>query len=355
MEEAVAHRVAQERLHQRARERGRSNPLASSAARSVSGVPRHPFERQHVRPSGPSRPPARGTRRSSRVFSAISEIAAASRRKSISIVTLRRSVSTASTIRRRRASADVPLGVAGGEELRREVGFQPLLDARPQHLDGDRRAVRRPSRPRRDAPGRSRRPRPRGPKLDEHLAHRPAERGLHRRLRLGLRERRHLVLQAFEVARERRAHHVGTRGEELTELHVARAEPGERRRQPHRRAGAGRPLDQRARAAAPAAPAPAADADRPIASTPSRANTKPARASADQMDEGRDHALTAASRNAARRCRRSSRDTKRGESRRPRSSSANTCGRGKRRIELDQVAVRVRHRPPPCGRASESR
>ena len=45
----------------------------------------------------------------------------------------------------------------------------------------------------------------------EHLAQRLAEGGLDRALGLGLRERRHLVLQGFEVARERHADHVRAR------------------------------------------------------------------------------------------------------------------------------------------------
>ena len=51
-----------------------------------------------------------------------------------------------------------------------------------------------------------------------------AERGCDRRFRFGLRERRHLVLQAFQIARERDADHVGPRRQELAELDISRAE-----------------------------------------------------------------------------------------------------------------------------------
>ena len=72
------------------------------------------------------------------------------------------------------------------------------------------------------------------------------------RLGLGLRERRHLVLQAFEIARERDADHVRPRRQELAELDVGRPEP--RSAPPPAGCGvvAGRPLDQPRAGAAPA-------------------------------------------------------------------------------------------------------
>ena len=85
---------------------GRSKPLASSAARSLSGVP---SIHSSVSTSRAVRSQSTaGTRKSvsSRVFSAISESAAASSRKSISIATERASVATASTGRSRCASSD---------------------------------------------------------------------------------------------------------------------------------------------------------------------------------------------------------------------------------------------------------
>ena len=93
MEEAVAQSMAQE-------------ALASSAARSLSGVP---SIHSSVSTSRAVRSQSTvGTRKSasSRVFSAISDSAAASSRKSISIATERASVATASTGRSRCASSD---------------------------------------------------------------------------------------------------------------------------------------------------------------------------------------------------------------------------------------------------------
>jgi hypothetical protein len=65
---------------------------------------------------------------------------------------------------------------------------------------------------------------------------------------LGLRlcERRHLVLELLEVARQRDADHVGPRCQELTELDVARSKPREREGETIG-AGAGRAPFQQAR------------------------------------------------------------------------------------------------------------
>ena len=148
---------------------GRS-PAASSAARSVSGDAVDPFQRQDVaRRCGPSRPC--GTRKSgsSLVFSAISDSAAASSRRSISIATERASVSTTSTSRRRRASARIALGAAARRSSNASRSrAKRALDAGPQHLHRDGAAPSRRA-PRRDAPARSRRRRPASPKRDEEL------------------------------------------------------------------------------------------------------------------------------------------------------------------------------------------
>ena len=105
-----------------------------------------------------------------------------------------------------------------------EIGLEAPLDAGPQHLDGD---GARPGRGRDSArctcaieaaaTG--------GPKLEKTDLTRLAERGRDRRFGLRLRERRHLVLQAFEIAGEHRADHVRPRRQELAELHIGRAEP----------------------------------------------------------------------------------------------------------------------------------
>jgi len=62
-------------------------------------------------------------------------------------------------------------------------------------------------------------------------------------LGLDLRERRHLVLQRLEVARQPHADHVRPRGQELAELHIAGAEAGERGREAVGRHTACPPLD----------------------------------------------------------------------------------------------------------------
>ncbi len=71
----------------------------------------------------------------------------------------------------------------------------------------------------------------------KHIGQRAFQRGGDDRFGLGLRERRQLVLQAFEVARHLDADHVGPRRQHLAELDIGRAEPGQRPRQP--RAGLG--------------------------------------------------------------------------------------------------------------------
>ena len=71
-----------------------------------------------------------------------------------------------------------------------------------------------------------------------------AERSGHRRFRLLLRERRHLVLQPLQIVGERRPHDVRARRQKLAELDVARAEPRERRGQARLDRAARRPFDQ---------------------------------------------------------------------------------------------------------------
>ncbi len=83
-----------------------------------------------------------------------------------------------------------------------------------------------------------------GTEARKHLAQRLAERRRDRRLGFGLRKRRHLVLQAFEIARERDADDIGPGRQELAELDVARAKPGERSRKPRIGSAACRALDE---------------------------------------------------------------------------------------------------------------
>ena len=71
-----------------------------------------------------------------------------------------------------------------------------------------------------------------------------AERGDDGCLRLALRKRRHLVLQAFQIARDRRADDVRSRGEELAELDVSRPELAECGGKPAFAAFRTRPLEK---------------------------------------------------------------------------------------------------------------
>ena len=191
-------------------------------------------------------------------------------------------------------------------------------------------ACGRRRRLRRDAPARSRRPRPPGRTTRRRLAQRLAERGRDRGFGLGLRERRHPVLQAFEIARERDADDVRPRREELAELHISRAEPGQRGGEP---TGAGRAVG-RSISRASRKPSRAGARQRRRIDQAEHALAREHEAGARQAEQmRRSAAITTASRNAAPRCRRSSRDATRARSR-PRASSRRTrCGRGKLRID----------------------
>ena len=83
-----------------------------------------------------------------------------------------------------------------------------------------------------------------GTEADIDLVHRLAERGGDHGFRLALRKRRHLVLQAFEIARDLLADHVGTGRQELAELDVSRPELGERGGEPARSVFCGGALEQ---------------------------------------------------------------------------------------------------------------
>ena len=130
---------------------------------------------------------------------------------------------------RRRVKA---LDQLGGEEIGIEVLVEALLDAGPEHLDGDRLEpavalahgglVHLGDRGRGD--GR--------PELGEDRVERRLERLFHRIARLGLGERRQPVLKRRQVSCELAPDDVVAGGEELAELDVGRPERGERRRQP---------------------------------------------------------------------------------------------------------------------------
>jgi len=84
----------------------------------------------------------------------------------------------------------------------------------------------------------------RWPERHERLGEGLLERSGDDALGLGLRERRHLVLQRFEVARERDADHVGPRRQELAELHIGGPERRERAHQAARGGAAGAPFEE---------------------------------------------------------------------------------------------------------------
>ena len=122
-------------------------------------------------------------------------------------------------------------GVAGREGEGFEIDAEAPLDVGPQHLHGDGLAALR-----RDHLGAMHlRDRGRGDRRAERrvgLRQRLAERGHDHGLGLGLRERRHLVLQRFQIARQRDADDVGPRRQELAELDVGRPELGQRGGEP---------------------------------------------------------------------------------------------------------------------------
>ena len=187
-----------------------------------------------------------------------------------------------------------------------------------------------PSASRADAPARSRRRRPPGRTTANALAQRLAERGRDRGFRFGLRERRHLVLQRFKIARERGPDDVGPRREELAELHVGRPEPRQRGGEPDRWSprGLGRSNSRASFNPSRAGAGSGAGSTRP--STPSRANTKPARARRNRWHGRSDHKrqpeCSATMPPLITRC-----DTRAKPA--ARIISANAFGRGKRRID----------------------
>ena len=227
---------------------------------------------------GPNRPRARGNRCRSAIFSANSEAAAASSRKSISIFTVRASVSTTSTGFSRLVSGNQRSPMRAAKYMSREIAAEPPLDAGPQHFDRDiaLAAARRATRARctcaieAAATG--------SPKVDE----KPRRSSARRRPRSILTATSPRKGAMWSCRRSSRARDIGAddirpRREKLPELDVGRAEPADR-------GGADRgPLASRLRRsiwrgrAAAARPA-AAAAISTSRNRPARESTKPARA-----------------------------------------------------------------------------
>ena len=185
-----------------------------------------------------------GTRKSgsSRVFSAISDKAAASSRRSISIATERDIVLMTSISRSRRASAECASALfATKKKSPRSRRKREATLGRSTLTATDLRTPSRSVSPRctcaieAAATG--------GPRLTNACATgRSSDSGDHG-LGFGLRKRRQPVLQGFQIARHRDADHVGPGRQKLAELEVSGAEPRQRARQTRAGFGAG-PFDQ---------------------------------------------------------------------------------------------------------------
>ena len=227
---------------------------------------------------GPSRPSARESRNPCACSRAISDSAAASSRKSISIATERASVATASTGRRRCASSEHASAMRAAKKNASRSDFKAPLDAGAKNFtatglrapsDVDLGAVHLC-----DRGGGDRRPEARIDRARAACRRRPAMAASASACGNGAM----LVLQAFQIVRDLRADHIRARGQELAELDVSGPELGRVRRQ----AGLapslvlGRSIS-RASAIAVLAGSGSGRVST-SANTPSRANTKPARA-----------------------------------------------------------------------------
>ena len=191
-----------------------------------------------------------GTRKSgsSRVFSAISDSAAASSRRSISIATERDIVLMTSISRSRRASAECARPCRATKKKSRGRGGSARAIG-PEHLDGDRAARRRPAPISARCTWAIEAAATGGPNATNAFAQRRSSDCGDHGLGFGLRKRRQPVLQGLQVARHRDADHVGPRRQELAELDIGGAEPGQRARQPWPDLAPGRSISRASRSA----------------------------------------------------------------------------------------------------------
>ena len=126
------------------------------------------------------------------------------------------------------------------EIQRVEIGLEAPLDAGPQHLDRDRLPVGHLRLVHlRDRGGRDRRAERR-----EQFAQRLPSAAATAASASACGNGAILSCSDFEIARERRPDDVGTRREELAELHIGRPEPRQRGGKPDRGARVARPLEQ---------------------------------------------------------------------------------------------------------------
>ena len=133
-----------------------------------------------------------------------------------------------------------PLGKLRAEAHGGEIAMEAVADAGPEDLDRDLGAVLQPgAMDLRDRGGRDRLA-----ELGEDRLDRPVRRRLDRGARLRHREGRHPVLQGREVLGDLHADDIGPRRQELAELDIGRAEPGQGRRQAGRGGAGAAALDQ---------------------------------------------------------------------------------------------------------------
>jgi hypothetical protein len=243
VEEAVAQRVAQEGLDHRAGEALQIEPLGFEPGTVGERRRLDPFEREHV--SRRAVPVHRGHAKIGIVPRVLRHLRECGRLKPQIHLDGDRAPERFDHFDQPQAARlrGQPLGVARDEGERVEIDLEAPLDTRPQHLDRDRVAAAASDDfgpvHLRDGGSSDRRTERR-----EQLAQRLAQGGLDLAFGLRLGKRRHLVLQRLEVTRQRRANHVGSRCQELAELHVARTEAGERGGEAVRGHAARRPLDQ---------------------------------------------------------------------------------------------------------------
>ena len=212
---------------------GRSKPAAASASGSRKRHAVDPFRGQYLASScGPNPPRAPGIRSSPCEFSANSDAAAASSRKSISIFTVRASVSTTSTGFSRRARGTSARRAAPRNTCPRDRGGNAAR--RPAAAPSPRHRARRSRRGRgRDAPARWRRRRP-ARRIRQDLVDRPPEAA-------SIAATADLAgnggMRSCSRSRSPRdigADNIRPRRQKLAELDVGRAEPADRRRQDRR-------------------------------------------------------------------------------------------------------------------------
>ena len=224
-----------------------------------------------------------------------------------------------------------PLGLACGKGEGVEVELEPPLDSLVAEPSPRPRAFIWSPRLRPDAPARWRRLRPAGQTRANDARSGLPSAASTARTAASLREWRHLVLQGFKIARQGCPDHVRPRRQKLAELHITGTKPRQARWPGGlRRRAARRTFDQSRNGDQPRVLAAATCWYRSMPARP-RARTRNQRARGGQR--WITAAITIASRNAARRSRRSSVERRLAQNRQPASSAQMLRGVGKRRID----------------------